>query len=202
MFGYNNLDMNNDKFRLSLMNDDSQYFKDLIRGGYDVNKQILDGDGELDCQGESTLLILAVENEAYSVIKVLVGAGADLEAQDHIGTALHNAAQQDDIVAVQLLLDAGADVNSMGPYGTPLHRTTCSECQEALISHGAEPKLKDADGLTVDQLNAVRAAVGDMNFANTVYMDLEELKSQMQREVLSSVVEEPVADGRVRTRRL
>ncbi|KAL8730926.1 MAG: hypothetical protein Q9166_003716 [cf. Caloplaca sp. 2 TL-2023] len=57
-------------------------------------------------------------------IDVLVDAGIDVNAVDHImETALHKASQRGNLVAVEHLLKKGASLSAEAPTGTPLHHT-------------------------------------------------------------------------------
>lgn len=111
---------------------------------------------------------------------------------------------------VRLLIDAGANVNHQGKFGsTPLHNTDCGECQKLLVENGADPSIKNNDGQTADDLNAVRVAdrvffgkdynqaVGSMN------LDLgAEQRALEQRSVLQQAIEDEPRNRQSVTRRM
>ena len=75
----------------------------LTRSGNDVN---------------AACTLIAVENGFNECLKLLLGAGADVNTRSSHGeTLLISAAQRGNIAAVDLLLRAGADVNAADCYG-------------------------------------------------------------------------------------
>ena len=84
------------------------------------------------------------------VVKLLLAAGADVNAKDSFGdTPLHAAAINGQADVVKLLLAAGADVNAKGWIGyTPLHHA-------AYDGHADVAKLLLAAGADVNARNTV-----------------------------------------------
>jgi ankyrin repeat protein len=78
---------------------------------------------EMNENGDSLLVFAALGN-SVSIIKKLLEAGADVNAQisGDYGSALAAAAEQGNEVIVRLLLEAGADINAQisGSYGSAL----------------------------------------------------------------------------------
>jgi ankyrin repeat protein len=92
-----------------------------------------------------------------AIARLLLAAGADVNAADWQGTALAAAAGAGCAAGVRLLVDAGADVSSAkGRRMTPLHQAAgCpaagppadpAGCVEALLAAGADARAWDIDG--------------------------------------------------------
>jgi len=88
------------------------------RNGHEKVVQILLGEVPT-----STLKVESMAVSAGGVIwrsreggAILLDAGADVNAQDRYGSALHGASQDGHEMVVRALLDAGADVNTQGGY--------------------------------------------------------------------------------------
>mmetsp|Transcript_58272 Transcript_58272/g.134552 ORF Transcript_58272/g.134552 Transcript_58272/m.134552 type:complete len:706 (+) Transcript_58272:26-2143(+) len=96
-----------------------------------------------------------------SVIHVLVGAGADLEAGDDSGrTALHHAAAADPPVATALLA-AGANPSARDDEGMePLHSAATAEVVASLVGAKASATARDATGVTPLHMAAAPDVVG------------------------------------------
>ena len=97
------------------------------------------------------------------MVKVLIDAGADVNASGNSGTPLHKAVwfRSNDFTLIRLLITKGADVNN-GVFGeiTPLHMAAHwgnSDCAKLLIQHGANVDAKTSRGY---QPIHVAAAVG------------------------------------------
>jgi len=116
---------------------------------------------------EETPLSFAVSQGNESVVKLLLAAGAPINAPakvpfyKRIGDAptgfrspLHAAAAKGDLAMIQLLLAAGADPNGRDGNGrTPLHYANKYEnsCFEELIKAGADKNAYDSKGMFPDQ---------------------------------------------------
>ncbi len=116
------------------MRDDPDAVRRLLDGGADVNAPRGDG---------MTALHWSALNGSAEIARMLVGAGADLEAATRIGahTALHVAAKEGNGEIVAILADAGANVEAAtGTGATPLHFAAASgdaRAVRALLDHGA-----------------------------------------------------------------
>lgn len=102
-----------------------------------------------------------------ATIRLLIGAGADLHAQDKNGaTPLHRAVRTRCAAAVQILLQAGSDAarrnkpgstafhlavqnTGRGGSGSELAKTAQRDIISAFLKHGVRPTIKDAHGKSV-----------------------------------------------------
>lgn len=85
----------------------------LLEAGADVNTKSRSGDG--------TALISAARHGQNQAINTLIAAHADVNEADPMGTtALHIAADKDNVEGIRALLEAGADVNAIYVLNTPL----------------------------------------------------------------------------------
>lgn len=101
--------------------------------------------------------MLAVHCGYEGIFKLLIGAGADVNAKDLDGeTVQMKAMEEQNIMAVELLVNAGADVNAKDSLGqTVLMRavqviryTSDTDMIELLIKLGADPSVKDKEGFS------------------------------------------------------
>ena len=97
-----------------------------------------------------TMLMWAIQEQHFDVIKVLVRARASMEKRDAEGfTAIDQAVGQGSLKIVAFLLKSGAKANSRSANGTPLH-TACAwrrpRIARLLLQHGANPNAIDEDG--------------------------------------------------------
>ncbi len=98
-----------------------------------------------------SLVHFAVEAENYAAVNWLYSRGADLNAQDESGnTALHYAVQAD--VEMSLQIDSTVDFRGTG----------------FLLSLGADPRIKNSTGLTVQDIAA--------SFGDTILMEYKTLE--------------------------
>ena len=116
------------------MRDDVAAVRALLAEGADVDAPRGDG---------MTGLHWAALNGNAEIARMLVGAGADLEAATRIGahTALHVAGREGSGEVVAILAEAGANVGAVTETGaTPLHFAAASgdaRAVTALLDHGA-----------------------------------------------------------------
>ena len=103
-----------------------------------------------------TPLRFAIENGDLAVAEVLIKAGANVDARDHIGqTPLHIAQSAE---AVDILVEANASIEAKDNLGrTPLHYLKIPEAVKALIDRRANVHIKDNKGRTPIQITEERA---------------------------------------------
>ena len=137
----------------------------LLANGADVNAA--QGDG-------ITALHAGAEHGHVDVVRMLITAGAELEATTRIGqyTALHLASRRGHGPVVQALADAGGDVNATTSNSgvTPLHLAASAVGGEAavatLLRHGAGIDAREASAGQTPLMFAAAydraAAVGEL----------------------------------------
>ena len=112
----------------------------LLAGGADV--RAAHGDG-------MTGLHWAAHHGDTQIVRLLVDAGADLEATTRLGdhTPLHVASRGGHTRAVTALLDAGANATAVTAAGaTPLHLSSTvgdADALRALLAHGADADARE-----------------------------------------------------------
>ena len=117
--------------------------KAALKGGADVNAA--QGDG-------LTALHMAAQEGNIEIVKLLVGAKANVEAKTRIGayTPLHMAAGAGETLVVRALLDAGASASAVTSTSgvTPLHLAAKAmngeAAVEALIAKGAPVNARES----------------------------------------------------------
>lgn len=118
----------------------------LIRAGADVN-----------VENGYVYLNRAILMKRYSVTKVLLAAGADMERSSMGFTALEWASLTSDEHVVELLIAAGANPNAVAPnVGTILHYVAIfhgnEEITRMLVRSGARTDIPDINGKTAVDL--------------------------------------------------
>ncbi len=129
--------------------EDAEAVQQHLRRGGDANAR--------DAQGMPLVVLSLGPHSSCTVARLLVGAGADVNATGPNGqTALMEAAMWVRADCVRLLLASGADPNrrESGTGYTALMlvgndgRSETIEVTRALLAHGADPALTGADGRT------------------------------------------------------
>lgn len=98
-------------------------------------------------------LMIAALGDDENIVKALIEAGADVDAENWIGSrALHYAAREGRLSVVKVLIEAGADVNAQNDMGfTPLYEAAASNNYGVvmyLLAHCADADLEDRFGDT------------------------------------------------------
>jgi ankyrin repeat protein len=123
---------------------DNREIGELVAAGADVNAR--------SAEEYRTPLHYAAERGNRELVKLLVDAGAEVDAKDWYGTLLHLAIKGGHRETVEVLINAGADVNQRyvqtqsGHSCTPLHLAADAGnvgIAELLIVSGADPNGKD-----------------------------------------------------------
>ena len=112
----------------------------LIQEGVDVN----------GCYKNLTPLMWAVEYRRPYIARLLIGAGADVNAQDRTDkTALLKAVEDKHLGLVRILLNAGADPNMADRQGcTPLMLSRSAKITRLLLHRSADINATDHQGNT------------------------------------------------------
>ncbi len=155
-------------------NGSAQMVELLLKAGADANATLPEGD---------TMLILAARAGNAATIKALLEKGAKADEREpwHGDTPLAVAAAKNNVEAMKLLLEKGADPNASSkhlvypnfkaPFGsvvstypeggmTPLMqaaRDNSMEAAQLLLSHKADPNLKDPYKMTAMQIAIMNA---------------------------------------------
>lgn len=118
-------------------------------------KQLLSTDVKLLASRDArdtTPLVLASYLDNAAATKLIVDAGADLDAQGMTGTALMGVCFKGHLELARYLLEAGADPNIRHANGSTALIFAAMFNQEAIIDllleKGADIAVKDANGLT------------------------------------------------------
>jgi ankyrin repeat protein len=102
-------------------------------------------------RGRTALFLAARSDGTAPIVKMLIAAGADVNAVDAASMSiLHAAAAGNDTETIQLLVDAGTNVNAVDFAGfTPLIHAASNRNIDAvrlLISKGADVNARSGDG--------------------------------------------------------
>jgi ankyrin repeat protein len=126
--------------------DDLDLVRQLVLSTPDLNLS--------DKATDQTALAYAIENGNREMVRILLGAGADINARNRAGqTALMSLDRKANLDLVRDLLRAGADVNVRDQRGeTPLLSAATSSSFaviQELVSYGAGMDAKNNEGTTV-----------------------------------------------------
>ena len=130
-----------------------------------VVSTLLAAGAEVDAHTEETsqtALMWATANRHHDAMRLLVDAGADVQARSSLGfTPLLFAVRNNDLEAVRALIAAGADVNHPGADGTyPIALAVVSghaDLVRFLLNEGADPNG------TMHGASALHAAAGNVD---------------------------------------
>lgn len=134
---------------------------------------------------QATTLMLAVQYAKPNVIKVLLQAGAELNAYDDEGkTALMRAAAWKNWEVVKLLLESGGNLNTRDDAGHAAleyaARTGDITSVKMLVEAGADATSVDENGNAAWQLTPYDAAPEMIDFWLTAKVDLEHRNDEGQ----------------------
>ncbi len=185
-----------DDFFTAIKRDDSRTIQNLLRRGFDPNtmgpsgqqglfealrepslealKVLVDWPktdvNALNAKGESALMLAAIKGQ-QAIAEKLIQRGADVNKTGW--TPLHYAASGDHLPMISLLLENHAYIDAESPnHTTPLMMAAMygtAAAVKLLIEEGADPQLKNEQGLTAiefaqranrqDVANAIAAAI-------------------------------------------
>lgn len=126
-----------------ILNSKHDVVKALLAAGVDANESI----------GHMTALHFSAECGEYKIGKILLAAGADIDATGKLSQSiLHVAAKHGRAEFVRMLIEASHDVNPSDTDGeTPLHLAAQNghwECVKLLIRAGADVNARNRDQWT------------------------------------------------------
>ena len=161
-----------DEFFVAVQRDSVERARELILKGADVNEVNGSSHKAIEYVRSAEMVKLLVDSGANvhsvgsyatdtplhvaaneSVVRALIQAGADVNAQNNKGiTPLYFASEWGNLDTVNGLIKAGADVNLRDDYGlTPLHRSSLKghvDVMKSLIKAGADVNAENEYGNT------------------------------------------------------
>lgn len=141
-----------------------------------VRRQASGCRGGENCDLDSRLQ-KAIAKDDVSVAKVLVSAGANVDAPGFDGSALHAAATRGNARVAEVLLEGGADANARDARGrTPLHIAATwghADLARELLECGADANATTADKQTALHMAASRSVPPLTSYARVTRMLLE-----------------------------
>jgi ankyrin repeat protein len=120
--------------------------REILR--YKPNLEARDGHGKTAIFAAADYRYNDVEGARVQCVRLLAGAGANVNARDNDGnTPLHESFLTD---VEEELLRLGADVNAQNNDGqTPIFTNVDDDCVELFVAHGADLTIRDKEGRTV-----------------------------------------------------
>ncbi len=123
------------------------------RGDADAVRALLDSGADVDSSTPdgTTALLWAVNTDQPELVGLLLEAGADVQITNRYGVGAASLAAENGSAAIlELLLEAGVYVDQALPGGETLlmtaARTGEPETLRALLSHGADPNVREMSG--------------------------------------------------------
>jgi ankyrin repeat protein len=120
--------------------------------------------------------VLHAADGDLSVIRFALENGADPNCATDAYSFLHLAARENDMELIRRLVEMGADVNCTNDLEeTPLHWAIYNGCREAgelLYDLGADPSMRESDGLyPADMVEEMRADIDNLYDADEAERD-------------------------------
>ena len=163
----------------SLHKPSQELFDYASAGALDLVKEVLSKGAFINSklpQNGSTALHMAIWLQHQNVAEHLITAGADCEVKDNDGCRpIHTAAWaafEGDPKTLTLLLEKQVELEPVSNTGnTPLHFAASSSdtCVRLLLEAGANPLIKNNDGLTARQYGEKKGFGGTMKRKQVFY---------------------------------
>jgi uncharacterized protein len=132
-----------------------------------------------------TALILASDRDHNKIAKILIEAGANVNAQNDTGyTALLTATRRDNPELVKILIEAGANVNTQDNGGETALIMAAYKCSgkmvKILLKAGSDIKIQDQKGNTAMMTATSR---GCDNVAKMLRKSFEVVQNEIKRDI-------------------
>lgn len=132
-----------------------------------------------------TPLHLAATGTNSNILKLLINAGANLNAQDYYGnTPLHKAVEAKNFELLKILIDAGANVNKINNFGCTALGFLVEEVNDELSMKGLKLLIECTD-VNLTNTEGENVLVNDLKILNDncnsdSESDLEEMKRSIE----------------------
>ncbi|VDK22061.1 unnamed protein product, partial [Taenia asiatica] len=152
--GHTPIDLDTDSLVYDLLRGDTAVLEAAKRGNLAKIQRLITPEN-INCRDtagrNSTPLHLAAGYNNLEVVEFLLGAGADVNAQDKGGLIpLHNASSYGHVDVAALLIRHGTSVNAVDKWGyTPLHEAAQkgrTQLCSLLLAHGTNPTARNEEG--------------------------------------------------------